>query len=57
MTEKEEKFYNDVNALVLRAFRAGATIGSVQTVLNEILDDLSKLEPYLKATLERDLSP
>lgn len=57
MTEKEQKFYNDVNALILRAFRAGATIGSVQLVLNNVLDELAASEPYLKAILERDLAP
>lgn len=57
MTEKEQKFYNDVNALVLRAFRAGAHIDSVETVLKKVLTDLNDTKPYLKAILERDLAP
>jgi hypothetical protein len=57
MTEKEKKFYEDVRQLVLRAFRAGATIGSVQMVLQEINKDVGQIEPYLKAVLERDLAP
>lgn len=57
LTEKEIKFKLDLNALVIRALRAGATLESVRKVMNELSGDLDRTEPYLKASLERDLAP
>jgi hypothetical protein len=57
MTEKEAKFHRDVSELVIRAFRAGSTIGSIKMVFNLVLADLERSEPYIKAALERDLAP
>jgi hypothetical protein len=57
MTEKELKFHADLSTLIQRAFRAGATLDSVQMVMDKVQSDLASFEPYLKAMNEKDLGP
>lgn len=57
MTEKELKFHADLSQLIQRAFRAGASLDSVQLVMYKIQSDLASFEPYLKAMSEKDLGP
>lgn len=57
MTEKELKFKSDLSQLILRAIRAGATMESIQLVLQEIDRELFAMKPYMKAFLEKDMSP
>lgn len=57
MTEKEIKFKADLSNLIQRAFRAGATIDSVQTVLGSVEKEIFEMKPYIKAILEKDLAP
>ena len=57
MTEKEQKFKADVNQLVLRALRAGATVESVEMVMRIQLSELEKSRPFITAVLEKDLGP
>lgn len=53
----EQKFLKDINDLVIRALRVGATVSSARLVLLTAADQLAKSEPYIKAIAERDLSP
>lgn len=53
----EQKFLKDVNDLVIRALRVGATVPSVKNVLLVAADQLAKSEPYIQAIAEKDLAP
>jgi Flp pilus assembly protein TadB len=57
MSEKEAKFLRDVNDLIVRALRAGASVQSVKLVMQMALNDIEKAEPYIKAIAEKDLGP
>ena len=57
MSEKELKFKQDINNLVLRALRAGATVDSVEMVMRLEFDELEKSRPFITAILEKDLGP
>lgn len=57
MTEKEIKFKADLSQLILRAIRAGATMESIQLVMNDIDRELFAVKPYVKAFLEKDMAP
>lgn len=57
MQEKELKFMQDINSQVIRALRAGATIPSIKLVLEIIVRDIDKAEPYVRAIYEKDLAP
>jgi len=57
LTHGEQKFLKDVNDLVIRALRAGATVGSVKNVLSVSVEQLEQSEPFIKAIAEKDLAP
>jgi hypothetical protein len=57
MTEKELKFKADIQNLVLRALRAGASPESIQMVMAVVADEMDKSRPFIKAILEKDLGP
>jgi hypothetical protein len=57
MTEKEIKFKADLSQLILRAIRAGATMESIQFVLQDLDRELFAMKPYMKAFLEKDMAP
>lgn len=57
MTEKEMKFKTDLSQLILRAIRAGATMQSIQFVLQEIDRELFAAKPYIIAFQEKDMAP
>jgi hypothetical protein len=57
MTEKEIKFKADLSQLILRAIRAGATMESIQLVMNDIDRELFAVKPYVNAFLEKDMGP
>lgn len=57
MTEKELKFKADIQNLVLRALRAGASVDSIQKVMGVVADEMDKSRPFIKAILEKDLAP
>jgi hypothetical protein len=57
MTEKELKFKADIQNLVLRALRAGASPESIQMVMAVVADEMDKSRPFIKAILEKDLAP
>lgn len=57
MHEKEAKFLRDVNDLITRALRAGATIESVKKVLSVAFSDIEKAEPLIRAMQEKNLGP
>lgn len=57
MNEGEVKFKNDINNLILRALRAGASLDSVEMVLQEVFTDLEKSRPYIRAIYEQGLAP
>lgn len=57
MNEKEAKFMQEINSQVIRALRAGATIASIKLVLEIIIRDMDKAEPYVRAIYEKDLAP
>lgn len=57
LTQGEQKFLRDINDLVIRALRAGATIESVKNVLMVASRQLEQSEPFIKAIAEKDLAP
>jgi hypothetical protein len=57
VNEKEAKFMQEINGQVIRALRAGASIPSIKLVLEIIIRDMDKAEPYVRAIYEKDLAP
>lgn len=57
MTEGEQKFKQELKALIASAFRKDASFESVKLVLNNVWVELETSEFYYKAKQEASKSP